>query len=396
MSVHAEYLDHLELELYLTVSGELLELPGGIDVPRRPFVWMRRGVSAFTRVNVVTGEAEEVDFPMLTPSGPVSIYPDLEHALTIEGQRLILAHRRDGVVREAPVFESSSSNQAWEGWTFTWDHTRLWFFGYGEDGLPLLYLFDALTLELLDTHIPVSTHEALWRTPQDARDDTLFRVTSWGDEDMIVRHGSFGDEPLLCLGHDADRPSHVMLMRALGGDRIERFVDRELYERIYWCSGEACALIDFDESTERIVYVDDCGCCNIRPIDFFERSRAGSDLTLDPRDFISEDGNGEVIVLPQLGDVESPYLYSNGAVSSPHHLFVLYEADGWEVSDTLVFVLDKRSLRPTGFFVTPVGFGLEAHAYGAGDALFLHTEPCVVARQGPGHVEFYRLVLASS
>ncbi|MEM9695107.1 MAG: hypothetical protein AAGA56_21370, partial [Myxococcota bacterium] len=157
----------------LITPTHVTDIPGDLVQTMRG-AWVTRlddGVMGF--IEPASGEIHRVTFVDSNfgpPEAKVIFFPDREHALIRSRNKLALRHFRGG---ERASIESPSK---FDHIFVTQGGRYLWGLGYDDADLPLLYLFDGYTLQLLDTHAPQTILYG-----NDCYDGTVQRLKRWED-----------------------------------------------------------------------------------------------------------------------------------------------------------------------------------------------------------------------
>ena len=218
-------------------------------------VWLRQASDRFARLHADEGR-QAVRFRGLG-DGPVRIDRDGAHLIRKEGNTLERWHRDDGCIARAEVpprppspYAMDRGRPQWDGWWPGRDG-HLWYLGYDPDGRPLVYLFDARTLALLDTAEPRSSLDY-------PRPEFPERIPTWGDFAAQAARPFPAEEPIGFFANGGDKFAFFVLYEGRDGAIVDRSTP-ELEERVREASDERVFFVELVAARSKLLTCDDLG-----------------------------------------------------------------------------------------------------------------------------------------
>jgi len=157
----------------------------------------------------------------------------------------------------------------WDGHMLTEGGMHLWYFGYDADASPTLTLFDARTLELLDTHTPRSSVGY-------PRPEAPERLSRWGDFGASTFAQAGAREPVGMFANYGDSFGHFSAVTADDG-RIVACGTLEVELAVQDSSDQSVWYMEWAREGAELVVCDDVGLLSLVDVASAERTARSVD-----------------------------------------------------------------------------------------------------------------------
>ncbi|MEZ4380461.1 MAG: hypothetical protein R3A79_03890 [Nannocystaceae bacterium] len=353
----------------------LLQVPEWIKptahLGSRRGLWWRRSRERFVWADLDAGASETIDFPDLPADGDVSMYADRRRLLRKHGTSFELWHCERGLVARRAVPPAPPSVEPLlrgrpqqELHWLSGDDRHLWYMGYDDHGAPLLYLFDASTLQLRDSvGPPMSIGRVASHVPA-PRD--------WcGAPQRFTTYP--GGEPVGLFSPSCDELGYLMWLAVRPEGTIDDRATPGLRRAAAATSDTVATYLRAPQADRILAFTD---LHEVHRVDLKTEAIDRSASFLAP--FESERDPDLLEVAPYRGSVRSTDLWLTEVVATAAHIYLdlslsphVSEDDANALGDfpwRFFVMLDAATLQPVGF-VDPYALGGDAEEVQAVDLL---------------------------